>query len=244
MRPKSAEDVVPSMDDLVNNLKNFKEVIGMVGLFGSIINFWAKLNPKYAIPIGIVCALFILIWGLLESRNDSSIVRAFVLLGIIISVIAEICFLGIGSIMLLRSPTDIGKEVQKTNEEFVLNRNRRGDQVSDVYKLKLVRKSSFVDIGITPALQDVAAVEDLEVTPQVDPIVANKITEVVNKASGLQTYYRLAEPISGASLDFLITATLKQPTTSSQTHIRITCTYMDRDFLWEVRQWVFRNLGW
>lgn len=80
------------MDQLINHLKNFKELVGVIGVVGSILNFWAKLHPKYAIAIGIVCALFILIWSFLERDNAKSIIKVFAWVGIVVSIIAETFF--------------------------------------------------------------------------------------------------------------------------------------------------------
>ena len=229
------------MDEFINYLKNFKEFIGAIGVIGSVLNFWAKLQPKYAIPIGIVCALFILLWGIFERENGNSIIRALAWLGIVVAIAAEIFFVSIGVVILLRAPTDTGAVVLQTNEEFILNENRRETRISDVYRLKISRESTFVEIGIAPAPPDLENVEELEVTPQGDSNLTNQITELANKTSKLQTYYRLAEPTTDLSLDLLTVITLKQV---KPVHIRVNCTYIDRDLLWEIRQWIFRNFSW
>lgn len=229
------------MDEFINYLKNFKELIGAIGVVGSVLNFWAKLSPEYAIPLGIVCALFVLLWGLFERENASSTLRALAWVGIVIAIAAEIFFVTIGVVVLLRSPTDTGVVVHQTNEEFILNSNRRGNRLSDVYHLKILRQSTFVEIGIAPAPADLENVEELEATPQGDSNLTNSITELANKTSKLQTYYRLAKPTTDLLLDLSTAVTLKQ---LKPIHIRVSCTYIDRDLLWEIRQWIFRNLSW
>jgi hypothetical protein len=232
------------MDQIINHIKNFKEVVGLVGIIGTCVNFWAKLHPKYAVPVGIICALFILIWGLIERTNARPIIRTLAWVGIVVSIVAEVFFLCIGGVIALRSPTERGEVVQQVADELVLTRNQNDNQLSQVYSLKFARNATFVEIGIAPVPSDLAKVEILDVTPQGDRTITSKITELANKTSDLQTYYRFAEPTSSSSLNLLTIVTLKPSTSSSPIHIRVNHTYIDRDLLWGIRQWISRNFSW
>jgi hypothetical protein len=228
------------MAQIVNHLK---DVVGALGVLGTIVNFWTRPQAKFAIPLGILFALFILIWSILERHNPTGILSALAWFGIFVSIAAEIFFISVGAVVLLRSSSDPGKVVLQTHDEFALSNNRSG-KLSHVYPLKLVRQSSLVEIGVAPAPADLAAFDALDATPQVDSTIASRMAELVNKKSALQTYYRLTEPTTSLTINLQTVATLKNLKIPSPIHVHINCTYFDRDRLWEIRQWIFQNLNW
>jgi hypothetical protein len=232
------------MDEIIKFLKDLKELFGVIGVVGTVLTFWTNLHPAYAIPVGIVCALFILIWSLFARGSSKPVVKAIAWIGIIVSVIAIVFFLSVGAVLLLRSSSDPGKVVEKSREPCLVKSSENTVEVRGNCPLKISQNTTLVEIDVGPAPEELDRVKDFEAIPRGDSDQLDKITILANKTSPTRSYFRIQDPTINLALSMDITITLKQPAVTRPIAAYINYYYIDHDWLWEARQWISRNLKW
>jgi hypothetical protein len=128
--------------------------------------------------------------------------------------------------------------------EALVWQTRAARSTPSLAKLAYEGGNTLDQISIVVAPQDLERIREIDVIPQGNIDQLDKITVLANKTSASQSYFRIEEPTTefGVILDIVVTR--KQSAEPTQVRLYITYRYIDRDWLWETRQWIFRNLNW
>lgn len=221
-----------------------KSILGLLGIVADILAFYPKLPSKYAIPLGLVGSLFIAIWGWLQRKNTSGLLKPLAWIGLIIGVPAVIFFVTVGTIVLLRDSSSQGKVTVQEENALQLYSSNATNKLTGEYPIEIKHEASLVEIQIIPAPEDLAKVEDVDVLTSGPLEQTSKMTLVINKTSKTQTYYQVSSPTRDFNVRLSVAVELKEASAAPKIGMRVFYTYIVHDWLWEARSWIFRKLDW
>lgn len=232
------------LDAATNFLKEAKEVLGVIGVVGELVAFFVKLPGWCAIPLGILGALFILMWGWLERKNASKFIKAVARIGILAGVLTLAFFVGVGIILLTgEPPSAFGIVVDEVAREYSLSADGTGGGLAGKYPLEFTRKADLVEIGVMPASDDIGKVEKIDVTTRGPINQTNKMEELLNRNTDKQIYYRVTDPSPDFNITLETAGRLKAPNSTPGIRMRVHYKYGMREPLREARSWVFERFG-
>lgn len=233
-----------NLNKITGFLKEAKEVLGIVGVLGDLLAFFAKLPSGYALLPGLLGSLLIFMWGWFERNNVSNLFKTLARIGVAVGVITFVFFAAVGAVLLLSSPpTSFGRITDEKAKEFRLASGEKANSVTGQYNLKIDQDVDLVEVGVMPSPDDLNKVKELDVTTEGPIQQTNKMTLLVNRTNDTQTYYRVTDPTANFEVKLNLTVDLKEAMSSPEVGIRVYYKYGKRDLLWRVTSWVFERFG-
>jgi hypothetical protein len=215
-------------------------LVAAIGSLGQILGVFKKLGlftGTAGMVVGIICLLYLSIWGIIEAKSRQPTVRALAILSLVFGpVFSFYLILAVCVIKFEQPPLPLGVTVRETSEIFALPLEGSSDKAGGEHVLKFEPDGESVLVEFSPTGSDRESVRELEVTPLVPQ--NTKVTMVV-RSDPMETAFLVEGTSRPSTMTASISVLLNNSKRTTALKILASYRYSKKTLWWRFVRWTF-----